>query len=253
MFQAVQRRCRAVGRARCAFKRDGHRGQHPGDGRVDPRQQHRVPQESEQQQIERQLLHPAAVARKHDAQDRSRGGERDEVYLGRIEKRDDRDRAHVVDDRDGDEEQLQRRRRTLAEQRQHAHCKGDVGRRGNRPPLGQSRRAAGKSDVDHRGDGHARCGRDERQPPAVPAREPPIDELALDLQPDEQEENRHQPVIDPQMDRHRAKLVGEDRPGHGMNGMLICLGKRRIGDNHRQNGRENEQHAARAFARQKSA
>ena len=45
VLEPVQRRIRRVRRARRRDERHGGRGEHAGDGRVDPRQQHRVPEQ----------------------------------------------------------------------------------------------------------------------------------------------------------------------------------------------------------------
>ena len=42
-------------------------------------------------------------------------------------------------------------------------------------------------------------GRENGQPALVPGRESSIDKLTLDFEANEQEENRHQPVVDPQV------------------------------------------------------
>ncbi len=56
-------------------------------------------------------------------------------------------------------------------------------------------------------------------------RELAVDQLALDLQSDEQEEHRHQPVVDPQMHRHRPDRQGEHQAGLDMEQMEIIGGK----------------------------
>ena len=47
---------------------------------------------------------------------------------------------------------------------------------------------------------HAAQGRDTRQDTAGPGRELAVEHLALDLQADQQEEDRHQAVVDPVLD-----------------------------------------------------
>src|SRR3546814_20256448 len=104
--------------------------------------------------------------------DRRRGGgERDQVDLGGIEERDDDDRAHVVDDRDGDEEQLERGRRAPAKQREDADREGDVGRRRDRPALRKPRLAARGQHIEPRRYRHPRRGGDHRPTSLVPRSE----------------------------------------------------------------------------------
>jgi hypothetical protein len=70
-------------------------------------------------------------------------------------------------------------------QRQHAQREGDVGGDRHRPAL---QRAAVPVDrqVDHRRRGHAAQRPPARQHPPPPRGELPVQELALDLQPDQQ-------------------------------------------------------------------
>ena len=78
----------------------------------------------------------------------------------------------------------------------------------------------------------------------------PVDELALDLKSDEQEEDRHQPVIDPQMNGHRAELRRQHRPGFGVQCMMISLGQAAIGGDQGQRcGRHQQQPPAASLAR----
>ncbi len=64
-------------------------------------------------------------------------GEREEevidLQLARVEQRDDQDRAKVVEDRERQQEDLERGRRAFAEKREHADGEGDVGCRRDRP------------------------------------------------------------------------------------------------------------------------
>src|SRR3546814_20024375 len=70
---------------------------------------------------------------------------------------------HVVDNRDGGQEQLQGGRCTFPEQRQHPDCEGDIGRRRNRPTLFQTVRLRREQEIEGGGDDHARSRGDERQ------------------------------------------------------------------------------------------
>ena len=57
-----------------------------------------------------------------------------EGHTGGVEDRDDQDRADVVDDRDGEEQDAERGRYAAAEQRQDAHGERDVRRHRDAPP-----------------------------------------------------------------------------------------------------------------------
>ena len=91
----------------------------------------------------------------------------------------------------------------LPEQPHDAEREGDVGRRRDRPAAQRVGIAADDEDVDRGGNDHPgdRCG--ARQDAARPAAQRADAQLALDLEPDEQEEYRHQPVVDPVDHRQR--------------------------------------------------
>jgi hypothetical protein len=57
----------------------------------------------------------------------------------------------------------------------------------------------------------------------------PVQYLALDLQPDQQKEQGHQPVIDPMLDRQRSQILVEQP--------LIAGGERRVGEDQRKQRR----------------
>ena len=188
---------------------DRHRRQHPGDGCMHARKQHRIPERDEQQQIDGKEPHPQAPQHQHRQPDKKRRAQRQQIEAGGIEKGDDRHRAQIIDDRNCRQQQFKRRRRARSQQAEHAQREGDVGRRRDRPAAGQPAFASRHQSIDQRGHRHARCGGDHRQGPPLPVGQAPADEFPLDLQPDQQEKQRHQPVIDPEMDRgllHSGKM-----------------------------------------------
>ena len=81
-----------------------------------------------------------------------------------------------------------------------AEREGDVGRHGNRPPS-RLHAAAVRQEIDRRGDHHAADRAGDRQRCLAQGRQFAGQHLALDLQPDQQKEDRHQPVVDPLMKR----------------------------------------------------
>ena len=90
------------------------------------------------------------------------GGERSgAVEVVGVEERDHHDRADVVDDRQREQEELQRRRDTTAEQAQHADRHRDVGGHRDPPPVGAAP-ARVERDVHERGHDHPADGRDRR-------------------------------------------------------------------------------------------
>ena len=80
-----------------------------------------------------------------------------------------------------------------------------------------------------------------------------VNKFALNLQPDKQKENRHEPVVDPQMDSHRAKFGRQYRPGFRMDEVSVILCKDGIGKKHGQRCGRHQQYSTSRFARQKRA
>ena len=62
-------------------------------------------------------------------------------------------------------------------------------------------------DVDDRRHDHAADRRDDRQHRLARLGQLADDDLALDLEPDDEEEERHQPVVDPVLERLRERPV----------------------------------------------
>ena len=98
---------------------------------------------------------PAQDAERDDRDRRS--GERRDVHAVGEEHRDEDDADDVVEDREREEEHPQRRRQSLAEDRQNAEGEGDVGRRRDRPPRRRIR-----SPRERRG--RSRSARARRRP-----------------------------------------------------------------------------------------
>ena len=102
---------------------------------------------------------------------------------------------------------------------------------------------------------HRHPGRrsDDRQAPPRRAGKLAIDQFALHLEPDEQEEHRHQPVIDPQMDRHRPQRRGEHRAGFVVQQREIASREFGIGEDQRERRRRHQDDAARRLLPQEGA
>jgi hypothetical protein len=220
---------------------------------MNARQQHRIPERSGKKQVDREAVHATFAEHVHEAKDAGRRPERERVDAGRIGNRDDRDRPHVVHDRHGEQEQLEAGRCALSQQGQHADRKGDVRGRRDGPAAAQRRIAAGKEQVDRCRQDHACGGGNERQSPLRPGAQPPVDELALDLQPDEQEEQSHQPIVDPQMNAHRTKFRRQHRPLRVMQQVMVGFGQRTVGHNQRGKRGRDQKNTARGFVFKQAA
>ncbi len=113
-----------------------------------------------------------------------------------VEDGDDHDGADVVGDGEGEQEQLRARRDPIADQGHDAHGERDVGRHRDAPAL-LGGGAGVERQIDRSRNQHAAQRGDGRQGDGPRVPEFSDHELALDLETDDEEEQRHQPVVDP--------------------------------------------------------
>ena len=139
-------------------------------------------------------------------------------------------RPEVVGDGEGQQEQSQRRRHARRGQGESGEGEGDVGGAADWPAMRRAAAAGVEGQIDEgRGD-HAAGRRQDRgrQPPD--AGELAAQHLELDLQPDDQEEQGHQPVLDPCLDRSGlGELADPQRDRLGQEAEVVA-GQRRVGD-----------------------
>ena len=187
---------------------------------------------------------PAPVQGKQRDRHERRRAERDQRQMFGIERGDDHDGAEIVDDGERGEEHLERVRHPRSEQRQHAKGEGDVGGGGNGPaaPIAAILEVDGHEHERRRQ--HAAERRDQRQRASRPRVELAFEHLALDLEPDQQEEDGHQAVIDPMQDVEAADL--------GVQRLRISLGERGIGDGEPKRGTCHQHETARGLELQEA-
>jgi hypothetical protein len=102
------------------------------------------------------------------------------------------------------------------------------------PPI--LRRLPIDREEDEGRDHHASDRGGERKPAALPTVEFAGQELALDLEPDQQKKERHQPVIDP---------MQHIKAGHfGVEQRTVAAGERRIGDDEADRSTRHERQSA---------
>ena len=118
-----------------------------------------------------------------------------------VEHRNNDDCAEVVDDRQGQQKYLQRRRRPRPQQGQYAEREGNVCRGRDGPAPQRLCIAPVAGEIDECRAGHSTQCPDHRQRGIGHARQLARYDRALDLEPDEHEEDRHQPVVNPQQHR----------------------------------------------------
>ena len=190
----------------------------------------------------REPLHAERVDARGDEEQR----QRDEVEVRGVEHGDDDDRDQVVHHGQRQQEQPQGAGQVGADDRQHRHREGDVGRGRNGPAL----QAVGSGEVDQRvqqrGDGHARRGGDHGHHRFGRLAQIAGDKLVLQLQPDQEEEHRQQAVGRP---RAEAEVQVERLGSDGEVTQAEVGGRRRgVGPDQGDDGRGDQQQAAGGFA-----
>ena len=95
------------------------------------------------------------------------------------------------------------------EQREHAERERDVGGHGHAPPV-RALAAGVPRGVDERRHDHPAERGDRRQRGVSAIAELALDELALDLESDDEEEQRHEPVVDPVAEGQRPEVDAPD-------------------------------------------
>ena len=118
-----------------------------------------------------------------------------------VEDGDHDDRADVVDDRQREQEQPGRRRDPPTQQRRarrrRRRCRSPSGC----PSRRRRRRRRDDRDVERGRDHHAADGGHDRQRGGLGVAQVAVDQLVLDLEPDDEEEDHHQGVVDPVLQR----------------------------------------------------
>ena len=227
--------------------RDEERERHTRERRMHPGLQHRHPQHHANEDIGRDRQHAAAV--EHRQRDhRSRGDrQRDRRKLVGVGHRDDGDGAEVVEDREGEQEHFQPDRHPAADQGQHAERECNVGRGGDRPAADRDGVTPVAKGIDPRGQQHAAQRGDGRQRDLRRVGQVAFQHLPLELEPHQQEEHRHQPVVDPEEqglgDLQRADAHFDRDLEQG----LVKGLRGRIGDGHGRRRGDHQQDAARRF------
>ena len=197
VFEGQQRRRLGVFRAQGNAESQGHAGQ----CRVDTALEHADPEDQADDHVRPELDHAEPVHRHQRGNARSRQAKGQGREFAGIEDCDDDDGAEVIDDRQGHQEQFQRHRHAFAEQGQYAESEGDVGGGRNGPATQGRGVVAIEEPVDQRRHQHAadrRCaGQDDLRRLGQLA----VEHFAFHFQADQQEEHRHQAVVDPQQQR----------------------------------------------------
>ncbi|MNF67684.1 hypothetical protein D3C85_859050 [compost metagenome] len=122
------------------------------------RLQHEEPQHTADQQIWEQSSDAHSIHCNQNDQSCERCQQHRHGKTSGVEKGNDDHSPQVVNDRQGSEEDLQRRRNSLPQQRQDAQGECDVGSGWDSPPLQSLRITPVDCDVDQRRDNHTANG-----------------------------------------------------------------------------------------------
>lgn len=123
-----------------------------------------------------------------------------EIEPARVEHGDDQNRNDIVDDGQCEQKDPDIGGDRTSEQCEHADGERDVCGRGYCPAMAASRHAV-EAQINQGGNGNAAESRHNREHGLVEFAECTLMELATNLQAHDQEEDRHQRVIDPEVQR----------------------------------------------------
>ena len=212
-----------------------------GDRGVDARLENRQPQDDTHEHVERDVPDAGELHQQHQG-DESDGGKRPaDRKVGGVEDRDDDDRADVVDDGKGQEKDLHRLRNTITEQGDDADGEGNVGGHRDAPTVGADPASVEGEEDQGRHDHAAERGH-RRECGSARVGEFAADEFLLDFEPDDEEEDNHQGIVDPRLKRlvdreQRAKFEADVEVDEGLVGVL----PRRVGPHQRNDGGEDQE------------
>ena len=142
-------------------------------------------------------------------------------------------------------------RHPLAGERDDPGGEGDVGGHRHAPPRPRFGRAR-EEQVQPRGHQHAAQRAECGQQRLATVRQPPVMQLAPNLEPHHEEEDDHQPVVDEPLERALEHQPAElQRHRRGPEGMHLGA-QRRVGEPQRHQRGQPEHDAARGFHAQKA-
>jgi hypothetical protein len=168
----------------------------------------RDPEHDADAEVDRAAPDPGPRQRRDRDQGSARDGDRDDVEVAGVDDPDQRHGHDVVGDGQCQQEDPQLGRDPRPDDRQRAEHEGGVGRDHHAPAAS---RVAGRGNrqVDQRRHDHAADSGDRRDRHAPAIGQLADRQLAAHLEPDHEEEQRHQPVADPVGEVHLQRQVAE--------------------------------------------
>ena len=119
--------------------------------------------------------------------------------------------SDVIHDSQGGQEDLESAWGSGRDECQYPEREGDVGRHGNRPPT-RFHSSAVREEIEGRWNDHAADRRGDRERRLARGCQFARKRLTLDFQSDKEEEDRHEPIVDPLMNGERRPM---STPGKG--------------------------------------
>ena len=185
-----QRRRRGEQADRDAGQRGVHAGLEQGEPHADA-----------EDRVDHDAPDPQHAGHDHQAEETEGDREPGQREVAGVEHRDHQDRADVVDDRERQQEQPRGRRDPPTQHAQHPDREGDVGRHRDAPAGTAVAARRVEREVDTGRHHHPADRRDDRQGRGARVAQVAVDQLVLDLQADDEEEDHHQGVVDPVLER----------------------------------------------------
>ena len=169
-----------------------------------------------------------------------------------VEQRDDEHRDEVVHDGQGRQEQAQRDGQAPTHECEDAQRERDV--RGHRDaPARCPRTSHVEREVDDRGQDGAADGRHDGQHRRAGLAQLAQHQLALDLEPDHEEEHHHQAVVDHVVQGHLERLVAHDDADVRLPQGVPGVAHGRVGEQQRHDRGSQQQDRAACFLAQELA
>jgi hypothetical protein len=160
-----------------------------------------------------------------------------------IDKRDDQQRNEVVDHQDGEQEDAKTVSTIAGGECEGAQGEGGVRRGGDAPPADPGMARSDDQVHGYRSADPAQAGEHRHGEPAAIAQLPQV-ELALGLQPDDEEEQGHQSLVDGAAQIYGERVAGH-ADGHGLGPERpVAAGPGRVGPDQRGGDRNDEQSRA---------
>ncbi len=201
-------------------RRDAQAGQHPGDRGVHPGGERGPPDDEREPHVRPGPPDPEPAGEDQADEARRRQEEGHDVEVLRVRDADDADRDDVVEDHQGEEEHPQLGGRGRADERQGPEEERGVAADDDAPPVG--RLPAGVHRQVEQGRQHQPADAGEHgQDEAAPLGELADGEVAAHLEADDEEEQRHQAVVDPVAEVHRQLRAAEADGELGVPELLV--------------------------------